>query len=223
MKNEQIAEMLRLQDQMNSAVNPAWRQAGYPFLRAVVVEGAEGMEHNGWKWWKRQVQDVSQLKLELVDILHFYLSDHMLSTTPTAEDMAAAIVKARSEETFTLDHFEVTYEDLDQVGRLEYMVGLAVVRRSNMRLLLDAWSECGASDDDLFRAYVGKNVLNIFRQSNGDKQGTYIKVWVDDREDNEHLTEIMEMIPGGSPDYAAAVLDALQARYAVTREAMRPG
>ena len=147
MKVEQIAEMLQLQDRMNSAVNPTWRQAGYPYLRAVVVEGAEGMEHNGWKWWKRQTQDLGQLKLELVDILHFYLSDHMLSSAPSAEDMAAKIESARAEETFLLDAFEVAYEDLDQVGRLEYMVGLAVVRRSDMRLLLDAWADCGATEE----------------------------------------------------------------------------
>ena len=40
--------------------------------------------------------------------------------------------------------------------------------------------------DALYRSYVGKNVLNFFRQDHGYKEGTYVKNWAG-REDNEHL------------------------------------
>ncbi|MEY3661204.1 MAG: hypothetical protein RLZZ169_2030, partial [Pseudomonadota bacterium] len=73
----QATTMLRLQAEMNAKVNPAWIEAAYPYLRAVVVEGAEAMEHRGWKWWKKQDCDLSQLQMELVDIWHFTLS-HLL-------------------------------------------------------------------------------------------------------------------------------------------------
>ena len=45
----QATTMLTLQAQMNAKVNPDWIKAAYPYLRAVVVEGAEAMEHRGWK------------------------------------------------------------------------------------------------------------------------------------------------------------------------------
>ena len=34
-----------------------------------------------------------------------------------------------------------------------------------------------------------KNVLNFFRQDNGYKDGSYIKLW-DGKEDNQHLVEL---------------------------------
>ena len=42
------------------------------------------------------------------------------------------------------------------------------------------------SFDELYVGYIGKNVLNFFRQDHGYKDGTYIKVW-NGKEDNEHL------------------------------------
>src|SRR5690606_41606127 len=42
-----ICAMLTLQSRMNARVNPKWVEAAYPYLRAVVVEGAEAMEHRG--------------------------------------------------------------------------------------------------------------------------------------------------------------------------------
>ena len=62
----QAEVMLTLQANMNAKVNPDWIKAGYPYLRAVVVEGAEAMEHHGWKWWKKQECDLQQLQMELV-------------------------------------------------------------------------------------------------------------------------------------------------------------
>ena len=67
--------------------------------------------------------------------------------------------------------------------------------------------------DDLYRAYVGKNVLNFFRQDNGYKEGTYIKTW-DGREDNEHLSEITAGMDCDAEDFAEALYDSLMQRYA---------
>jgi len=48
----------------------------------------------------------------------------------------------------------------------------------------------GLSFEQLFRSYVAKNVLNIFRQDHGYKDGSYRKLWAG-REDNEHLMEVL--------------------------------
>ena len=71
--------------------------------------------------------------------------------------------------------------------------------------------------DELFRLYVGKNVLNEFRQDHGYKSGTYLKTWAG-REDNEHLIELLDEID----DPATAVKDLyemLEGRYAVAKSA----
>ena len=50
--------------------------------------------------------------------------------------------------------------------------------------------KCGVNLDILFEVYIGKNVLNKFRQDNGYKEGTYKKSW-NGVEDNVALGEIL--------------------------------
>ena len=66
--------------------------------------------------------------------------------------------------------------------------------------------------DALYTAYVGKNVLNFFRQDHGYKEGTYIKNWAG-REDNEHLVEVLASLDHSADDFAKEVYDSLNSRY----------
>ena len=66
--------------------------------------------------------------------------------------------------------------------------------------------------DRLFRTYVGKNVLNFFRQDHGYKDGSYIKIW-QGREDNEHLAEILSSLDSASAGFRDDVYQGLKARY----------
>ena len=80
---DQAATMLELQAMMNSKVDSNWLLARYPYLRAVAIEGAEAIEHHGWKWWKKQTKDLPQLQMELIDIWHFFLSKFYCVMTAT--------------------------------------------------------------------------------------------------------------------------------------------
>ncbi len=79
--------------------------------------------------------------------------------------------------------------------------------------LLDA---SGLNLDTLYQAYVGKNVLNFFRQDNGYKEGSYVKLW-QGREDNEHLVELTEALDTDSDSYAQDLYAALTERYQTAR------
>ena len=80
---EQASTMLTLQMSMNEKVDPDWIAARYPYLRAVAIEGAEAIEHHGWKWWKKQEKDLPQLQMELIDIWHFVVQASLeLNLTP---------------------------------------------------------------------------------------------------------------------------------------------
>ena len=70
----------------------------------------------------------------------------------------------------------------------------------------------GLDFDNLYSAYVGKNVLNFFRQDNGYKDGTYVKNWAG-REDNEHLVDLVAPLDKGAADFADQVYQALEGRY----------
>jgi hypothetical protein len=66
--------------------------------------------------------------------------------------------------------------------------------------------------DQLYRTYVGKNVLNFFRQDHGYKDGSYIKIW-NGREDNEHLVEVLASLDSANANFRKDVYHGLQQRY----------
>ncbi|MDE0054992.1 MAG: dUTP diphosphatase, partial [Gammaproteobacteria bacterium] len=70
-----LRNMAVLQDSHNRQVHADWRDQGYEYYRAVWIECAELLDHIGWKWWRRQQRDLEQVRLEIVDIWHFGLSD----------------------------------------------------------------------------------------------------------------------------------------------------
>ena len=76
--SHQLTRMLEMQDLMNARVDGQWVSARHPYLRAVVIEAAEAIEHHGWKWWKKQHKDLAQLQMELIDIWHFLLSEVLI-------------------------------------------------------------------------------------------------------------------------------------------------
>ncbi len=70
---------------------------------------------------------------------------------------------------------------------------------------------------DLYRHYVGKNVLNRFRQDHGYKNGSYLKIW-QGREDNEHLAEILVTIDLQHTQVTEQIYQQLADRYSKTPE-----
>lgn len=210
---EQAAVMLRLQSRMNARVNPDWVAARHPYLRAVVVEGAEAMEHHGWKWWKKQERDLEQLRMELIDIWHFFLS-HLLLEAGGDEHAAAArlLALARPRPRVDFDGKTFALDELDTLAKLELTTGLAAAGRLDIPLFAALLADCGMDWQDLFCRYVGKNVLNFFRQDHGYKEGSYRKVW-GGREDNAHLVEAMAELDSAREDYQEALYARLKARY----------
>jgi hypothetical protein len=71
------------------------------------------------------------------------------------------------------------------------------------------------SFDELYRTYVGKNVLNTFRLAHGYKTGGYRKLWAG-REDNDHLVELARGLDSGEPAYVDKLYGALVTRYRET-------
>ena len=212
LSTNQAATMLALQDKMNAKVNPDWIAVKSPFLRAVVIEAAEAIEHHGWKWWKKQECDLEQLQMELVDIWHFVLSailiKHEGAQQPALDDVFAEL----GSTSVTFDGQQISYASLNLLEKLELTIGLAAAKRYSLGLFSALLADCQMSWDDLYAQYVSKNVLNFFRQDNGYKEGSYVKIW-SGREDNEHLVEIMAKRDVKSDSYQTDLYNELQARY----------
>lgn len=203
---KQIAVMLEMQHAMNTKVHEKWFEQNYEWYRAIWIECAEMLEHHGWKWWKHQTPDVEQVKMELVDIFHFGLSsriDGELSFDEIAEELAGEML-----EPVVKDDFKQT---------LEILAGQAVMYQH-----FDGASFAGCMEqiempfEELFKSYVGKNTLNFFRQDNGYKDGTYIKEW-DGQEDNEVLVEILETLDPTHEEFKNQVYKGLADRYSTLK------
>jgi len=210
----QLNTMLTLQDKMNKKVNQDWLNAGYGYLRAAMIEAVEGIEHHGWKWWKAQQKDLPQLQMELVDIWHFALSAIIIDFDGDISNSALTIY-AELEDTntsVTFDGKAYDFATLPILDNLELMTGLCAAKRFSVPLFVKIVDQAEMSTDELYRQYVGKNVLNFFRQDNGYKDGSYHKVW-QGREDNEHLVEVLNSLDITSPNYSDLVYQGLSKRY----------
>ena len=210
----QLNTMLTLQDNMNKKVNPDWLNAGYGYLRAAMVESVEAIEHHGWKWWKAQHKDLSQLQMECVDIWHFALSHLLIAYKGDISATAMALESELKANHQSLCFDGTTYEfgNADLLDNLELMAGLAAAKRFDVSLFLRIIEQSEMTSDELFRQYVGKNILNFFRQDHGYKEGSYIKEW-QGREDNEHLVEVLEALNADAQGYADLVYQGLAERY----------
>ncbi len=200
---QQLIVMLDLQQAMNVKVAADWASRGFEWYRAIWIECAEMLDHYGWKWWKKQTPDIAQVQLELVDIWHFGLSLLLLhdkNRDDLLDWMSGELtipVVAENDfpqelEAFALTTLATKDFDIKGFGRLMLSIGL--------------------SFDELYTRYVGKNVLNLFRQDNGYQTGEYVKQW-SGREDNEHLVEVAATLNPSSPRFKDALYLALQTRY----------
>lgn len=195
--------MLQMQDDMNARVDRDWIERGREWYRAVWIECAELMDHyGGWKWWKATGSDRAQALLEIVDIWHFGLS---MRITPARDfERAAAAIAAEWRAPRPVEGFLAGVETLAQVALAE--------RRFDVSVIPALLAGLDSDFDDLYRGYVGKNVLNFFRQDHGYRDGSYVKTWAG-REDNEHLVEVLADLDTNDPQFRTAVYDGLAARY----------
>lgn len=218
LSKNQAATMLTLQSSMNAKVDPNWVTARYPYLRAVAIEGAEAIEHHGWKWWKKQDKDLAQLQMELVDIWHFILSEILLrngqSQAAPLNHLLNALKQTNNQQHIKFDNATYILKKLDLITKLELLIAISIARRIELAVFESIMHDCKLSWTELFCQYVGKNVLNMFRQDNGYKNGTYQKIWAG-REDNEHLVKILESLDSNIPNYKDEIYKALVSAYPV--------
>lgn len=187
--NAQLRQMFTMQHKLNGAINPNWvADPSQDWHCAVVVEGAEMIDHYGWKWWKHQTPDIEQVQLELVDIWHFLMSAELKRHPQLSIEQAIE----KSCEIWS-EHFNVASQSGDFLPLAKALVGKSAVGDMPYVEFCQVMATVDFDFDALYKWYIGKNVLNYFRQDHGYKDGSYIKVW-NGREDNEHLADALNKL-----------------------------
>lgn len=193
MTPQQAQQLVAMQIAFNQVIDP-----DYPLapkvkrddVKAILVELGEYFDHTGYKWWKKQTPDWAQANMELIDILHFAMSDAIEYACAAGADPAAAVgellLDGVAAEILVEDAKElVAAMAADGDGEHSLRCGKAFFGVL-MQMLIDAYGDA----DTVYLTYIGKNALNNVRQLRGYKQGTYIKMWQGD-EDNEVMMRLL--------------------------------
>jgi len=208
---ETITMMAKLQDQLNAIINPNWLTAGNDWHRAAWIEAGELADHIGWKWWKKQEPNWPQAKIEVVDIWHFVLSDYLVRHGIQAGVVLTNEINDPEIKVVVYKGGVHRVNDLPLLELVDVFASLAAQGTLNACLFNHLRERVGLNWADVQRMYLAKNALNIFRQRNGYKEGTYVKEWRG-TEDNVFLEKVLEANP--SIDFAT-LMDTLQREYLV--------
>jgi dimeric dUTPase (all-alpha-NTP-PPase superfamily) len=188
----QIFQMLQLQQQLNDATNGQGWEDGITkngklidWRRCIYLEAAELVESYPWKHWKNidAQPDYENIKIELVDIWHFVMSEalrlYKTQALGSIEDLAQNI-EAMPEYIMLKRGEEKRGDSYTQIALVEGMIKTLFCNSDIDKLtasFLELASKLGLNLSDLYALYIGKNILNQFRQDHGYKEGTYIKEW----------------------------------------------
>ena len=206
--NSKILLMLQLQNQLNDATNGEDWVKGITknnkiinWNRCIYMECAEMIDSFPWKHWKNiEVEpDWENHQIEVVDVWHFIMSLAIENYSQTlrggVEDVAndISVMEAFSK----IDTEATKFAEPDEViAKVENIMRIVLAQdKLDLEGLLAEFFDLvvmsGLNLNTLYRLYVGKNILNQFRQDHGYKDGSYIKIW-DGEEDNVVMKRIWE-------------------------------
>ena len=213
---DKILLMLQLQAQLNDATNGEnWTKGitkngkSINWNRCIYMECAEMVDSFSWKHWKsiNQEPDWDNLQIEVVDVWHFIMSlaieNYAQQMKGGIEDLALNISQLDSFSIIDTSNELFGTQD-DVIAKVENIIRLSLEKDSlDLELLISEFFDLvimsGLDLETLYRLYVGKNILNQFRQDNGYKDGSYIKVW-NGEEDNVVMKRIWEEDSNIKPD-----------------------
>jgi dimeric dUTPase (all-alpha-NTP-PPase superfamily) len=200
---EALLTMLDMQHRMNTRVHEDWINQNFEWYRAIWIECGELMDHLGYKWWKQQTPDMEQVRLEIIDIWHFGMSA-LFHGGEDPEAVADAILQG-------LEGFQPSGADVREATETLAQHSLAS-KGFSAPIFWDLMHAAELDFQQLYTSYVGKNVLNFFRQDHGYQDGSYEKTW-QGREDNEHLVELAAGLDHKQSAYSTQLYAALEQRY----------
>ena len=217
-----ILQMLELQQELNDATNGENWENGttqngkvIDWRRCIYLEAAELIESYPWKHWKNidAKPDYENIKIEIVDIWHFVMSEalrlYKIEERGSIEDIATAVSKMEGFEEFQQNSKSEELDNYVQIALVEDMIKILFCNDNIDKLVisfLTLSSKLNLKLPELYELYVGKNILNKFRQNHGYKDGSYIKIW-DGEEDNVVMQTLLTQKNDITPEELYSALE----------------
>lgn len=203
-----LREMFQLQQKLNDDTNGLDWEKGYNkhdriinWRRCITMECAELIDSFNWKHWKdiNIEPDWDNVTIELVDIWHFIMSlgleEYKNNNRGTIDDLVSYVIDTKYFDQFCTDSIAPDNDDaLSIINSIEHMMKDTLTQENFYKITDDFFSTaiaCGLSMESLYKYYLGKNILNGFRQNHGYKEGTYKKIW-NGKEDNDVMMSILD-------------------------------
>ena len=201
-----MMELLKLQDKTNcGTISPEWKTAGHNWEIEVIAELGEAIESSNHKWWKENKLDLDNIKVEIIDMLHFAFSADMTSFSIETIKSCREPKWDKTVEEFSQDRFvEGCKGILKAVGNKYSSLNKTLITPSVLELANDV----GMDLEEIRRMYIAKNALNLVRQQNGYKEGTYNKIW-EGEEDNVKVMEYINQNPNDTMEKIVTIFDDL--------------
>jgi len=183
MTKTQLKEIALYQNNTNiNTIGDDWIAQDKAWELEIIAELGEAIESTEHKWWKACELDMENLKLEIIDILHFSLSADI-----GRYGLEETVNKAYCEN---IEHKEMFVQETFRRAAERFIVatGYVLAMKNAVSLTLEAIelaNAIGMSNQETFVRYKVKNALNAVRLQNGYKDGSYIKEWGKGKEDNE--------------------------------------
>jgi dimeric dUTPase (all-alpha-NTP-PPase superfamily) len=214
-------QMLTLQQTLNDATNGLDWEKGMTtngkiinWKRCAYLECTELIESYPWKHWKNidASADMANIQIETVDIWHFIMSEALALKSGSIETLAKEIEDIPCFQEFE-HHNEVCTKDYyAQIAVVETLIK-SLFNDAPLVILIENFIEVAKQSNlnlsSLYTLYIGKNILNKFRQNHGYKEGSYLKIW-QGKEDNVSMQHILEQDNNISPE---ALYQALEEAY----------
>jgi len=210
-----ILQMLKLQQKLNDSTNGINWENGITkngkkinWKRCIYLETAELIDSYPWKHWKNinEFPNYENIKIEIVDIWHFVMSEtlriYKIKNLGSIKDIAITITNLTEFEEFQNKKHKTILDIHQQMTVVENMIQ-TLFCNNNINELLKSFlimsSKLNLKLPELYSLYIGKNILNQFRQDYGYKTGNYIKEW-NGKEDNIVMQNILKEYNNITPD-----------------------
>lgn len=220
-----ILQMLELQQELNDATNGENWEEGLTknnkridWRRCIYLEAAELIDSYPWKHWKNidASADYENIKIEIVDIWHFVMSEalrlYKVKNLGSIADIAKVITQMQGFDQFLEAKKSEQLDPYEEIELVEEMIKTLFCNEDINTLIisfLTMSSKLNLKLPELYTLYIGKNILNKFRQNHGYKEGSYIKEW-NGVEDNVVMQKILASRNDITPE---ALYNALEKAY----------
>ncbi len=203
-----LLNMLTLQEELNIATNGSEYKLGFTehgdkisWTRCIVMEAFELASFTKWRHWEdiEGTIDWHNIQIEIIDILHFVLS--YLLQHVNIDDIIDDVVILSN---YDISNFPDVTSIRDESENLIYYTLMVqnnddIDSKNAAHIILSKFfllaQFAAIAFEDLYKIYVAKNRLNLFKQNNGYKEGTYSKIW-GDKKDSEVMFEMLKDIQG---------------------------